>query len=219
MYNIIVLAAGQGYELDGFNKLLIKNPKNGKTIIESFVNYFNEHNIIFVLGYRAINVMNQYHKQKYIYNPYWSSLRKSYSLNLALDEDIPSLIISGDLIIDKHLAHDLLNSKLKNFICSRSSENRDESSINIEINADSKKVSKIYKGKANSSFDQETVGIYKIESTRLLKKWKLNCAKFSNLFIAENLPLDIEEIDFYNVDKYEIKEINNPNDYIKLLGD
>ncbi len=81
---IIVLDAGDAYELDGFNKLLIKNPKNKKTILEHYEEYFFNKKIEIVVGYKAIEVMNQYPNFDYIYNAKWHTTSSSYSLALAL---------------------------------------------------------------------------------------------------------------------------------------
>ena len=41
----IILAAGQGYKLDGFNKLLIVDPKDNKTLLDKYVDAFGEENL------------------------------------------------------------------------------------------------------------------------------------------------------------------------------
>ena len=46
--------------------------------------------------------------------------------------------------------------------------------------------------------------------------WKKNCLKHNNLFVGQNLPLDIGSI--YSVDKqnFRLSEINTVNDMLNL---
>ena len=55
---VIILAAGQDCQLDGYNKLLIKDPESGDSVLDKYIEAFNGFNIT-VVGYRAINVMHE----------------------------------------------------------------------------------------------------------------------------------------------------------------
>ena len=57
----IILAAGQGYKLGNFNKLLLKNPYSNETILDMYQDMFSETKITIVVGYQAINIMNKYY--------------------------------------------------------------------------------------------------------------------------------------------------------------
>ena len=63
---VIILAAGQAVQLDGYNKLLIKDPSTKKTILDMYLEAFQGHDVTIVLGYRAINVMHEYGDLNYI---------------------------------------------------------------------------------------------------------------------------------------------------------
>ena len=93
---VIILAAGQGLQLDGYNKLLIQDPLSGKSILDKYLEAFAGMEITVVLGYRSINVMHKYPSLKYIYNRDWAVWNNSYSLSLAITEE-PTFVISGDL--------------------------------------------------------------------------------------------------------------------------
>ena len=38
---VIILAAGQAVQLDGYNKLLIKDPESGASILDKYIEAFN----------------------------------------------------------------------------------------------------------------------------------------------------------------------------------
>ena len=55
---LIILAAGDSFELDGFNKLTIKHPKYKMSIIEIYRKVFKVDKIQVIVGFRAMNIMN-----------------------------------------------------------------------------------------------------------------------------------------------------------------
>ena len=120
----IVLAAGQGFQLDGCVKLLIKDPKTKKRIIDQLINIFGKKNLTIVVGYKAIQVMEEYPDLNYIFNPDWKITNNSYSLGLAL-ENQPTYVVSSDLIISTEII-DLLDSSNPNCILTSNRENREQ---------------------------------------------------------------------------------------------
>ena len=212
---VIVLAAGQGYQLDGFNKLLIRDPLDGQTIIEKYTSAFPNMDITIVVGYRAINVMQQYPDYNYIYNQDWAATNNSYSLSLAISDE-PCYVISGDLIIESELIR-LLEDSNPNIVLTEFRENRTMSALNVSMD-DDLRIREVYQGKLLNAKDPEAVGIFKITSPELLKEWLRNCRKYNNLFVGQNLPYNTKiPINAVDLDKHRLYEINTPMDYIRLL--
>lgn len=212
-YEVIILAAGQGFQLDGFNKLLIKDPLTNKKIIDIYLDIFKDFKITVVVGYRAINVMHEYPKLNYVYNSSWATTNNSYSLGLALNNK-PAIILSGDLIFDKKLINKFLALN-DNIIVTKKNFNRKSNSINA-ISNNKNLIKKIYSGKIKNINHQESMGIFKIKSKEILKILKNKCLNNKKKFVAENLPLS--EFNFANFDatNFRLDEINNPTDFIKI---
>ncbi len=212
---VIVLGAGQGYQLDGFNKLLIKDPVSGRRIIDKYIEAFSGKKLTVVVGYRAINVMHNYPDLDYVYNSDWAVTNNSYSLSLALTEE-PCYVISGDLLIGSELVYDL-DSAGANLIVGKVRENRTLSAINVCANTEGR-VSEVYQGKLRQVSDPEAIGIFKISSPELLSLWKRNCREHGNLFVGQNLPYDLETpVYMFNSDRHSVEEVNTPLDYLRLL--
>ena len=99
---IIILAAGQGFKLDGFNKVLLKDPEKGRTILDLYLDMFINDEVTVVVGYNAISIMNKYPRLNYVYNSSWRTTSSSYSLSLALN-DSDCLILPSDLFMDQKI--------------------------------------------------------------------------------------------------------------------
>ena len=213
---VIVLAAGQGFQLDGFNKLLIRDPVDNKLIIEKYREAFDGMDLSIVLGYRAINVMNKYPDFDYVYNSDWAVTNNSYSLNLSLNDE-PCYVISGDLFIEPELVTMLENSG-PNLVLTKNRESRSLSALNVSTDNNGY-IQELYQGKLREPNDPEAIGIYKISSPEILKKWRRNCREYGNLFAGQNLPYDLKT-PVVNVDiqGHRLDEINTPMDYIRLLN-
>ena len=168
---IIILAAGQGFKLDGCNKILLKDPKTNKMIIDQYVEYFKGFEITIVVGYKAIEIIQVYPKLNYVYNEEWNISNNSYSLGLALD-DKPCIVLSADLFFDEILFNRIIES-YPNCILTENRENRELNSLNCSIN-DDRKIVDMYQGARHSSQDVEAIGIYKISDIDLLRSWKKN---------------------------------------------
>jgi choline kinase len=209
---LIVLDAGDSFELDGFNKLLLKNPSTHKTIIEEYIEKYKLKEIDIVVGYNAISIMNAYPHLNYIYNNKWQVTNNSYSLSLALNEN-PCIVTSCDFFISSSLVHKI--NQFDNCIVIKRSENKRLESINVSLD-NSQHVNKIYRGKSKGN-DHEMMGIFKVTDTAILKQWKKNCLNSSHLFIGENLPIT-ERINVVTAEKDEIYEINSTLDYINYIN-
>jgi choline kinase len=210
----IILAAGQGFQLDGCVKLLIKDPLSGKTIIEQLITIFGKENLTIVVGYKAIEIIQRYPFLNYIYNPDWNITNNSYSLALALDEK-PCYVLSSDLIISKEIILKLDNAS-PDCVLTANNENRSLTALNCSVD-ENKKIDKIYQGPRSNSNDPEAVGVYKISNSLILQKWKKNCFKHNNLFVGQNLPFAIEPI--YSLDKgnHRLSEINTVLDMLNII--
>ncbi len=212
---VIILAAGQGLQLDGYNKLLIQDPLSGKNILDKYLEAFAGMKITIVLGYRSINVMHKYPKLEYIYNRDWAVWNNSYSLSLAITEE-PTFVISGDLMIEPNLIKAMKDSG-PNIVASRIRDSRTIGALNMKI--ENNIISEVYEGKLRDINDPEAVGIYKITSSSILRSWKKKCIENKNLFIGQNLPFQLSDtpIESFDIGDFRFDEVNNPLDYIKLL--
>lgn len=209
---LIILAAGQGFKLDGFNKILLKDPLTKKTILDYYLEYFSDYEITVVVGYRSITIMNEYPQLNYVFNKEWRLKGNSYSLALALTEG-SCIILPSDLFFDKDLAN-LIKKAPNNMGLTANTENRSIQALHCTVK--NEKIADVYKGKAKPN-DPEVMGVFKITNKEILRKWRKNCVVNDNVSIGENLP--IQEYDIFAVDKQDnlLYEINNPNDYINFI--
>ena len=210
---LIVLAAGDSFELDGFSKLLIRHPISGKTIIELYQEYFDVDTISIVVGYKAMEIMNKYPQFDYVYNKKWSTTRNSFSLGMALTGE-PCYVVSSDYFISGDIV-DLLDSN-DNSALIEYSENRDIRSLNCIVDKDGF-LQSVYPGECRNN-DPELLGLFKMCDADLLHAWKGLCLKHGNLFVAQNLPLKGKaKIKAVVRSNQEFKEINTPIDYINFI--
>lgn len=211
---LIILAAGQGYGLDGFNKLLIKSPSTGKTILDYYIDAFQGMEITVVVGYRAINVMHNYPSLNYVYNPEWRLSNNSYSLSLVLD-DRPTYVVSGDLFIKSDFLS-RMHQLPENVVFTQANDNRSAEAINVETNSFNQ-VTEFYQGPVKDVSHNESIGIFKIFDKQILKEWRKRCIANSRLFAAQNLPLGQAEIYSEELSNDDAYEIDLPDDYIRLI--
>ena len=211
----IILAAGQGYKLGGFNKVLLKDPKTGMSIMDNIINSFSDTEITVVVGFNCTNIMIKYPKLKYIYNKNWHITKDSYSLALALD-DKPSYILHSDVIFEENLRESIDNN-FENCALLLNNQNRNENSINCSVLDN--KIIDVYKGPILKSEDFEFTGIYKVFSEEILNAWKKNCLKNPTKNISENLPYKLEsEIYPLNAKSIINCKVKTPIDYINYLN-
>ena len=208
---LIILAAGQGFKLDGFNKLLLKDPKTGETILDRYLKLFKDYEITVVAGYKSVSLMNKYPHLNYILNQNWSTTASSYSLGLALDTQ-PCVIVFSDLFFDENMAKLVKNSP-ENCIFVSHAENKHINTVRCKLEKNI--VKSIYRGDVYDN--PETMGIYKISCPEILREWKKRCLANKNLFVALNLPINIKKI--FAIDKGSLffHEVNTPLDYLNLI--
>jgi choline kinase len=208
---LIILAAGQGFKLDGFNKLLIRNPKTGKTILEHYLELFAGYRVTVVVGFRAIEVMSAYPQLDYVYNDDWRITGNSYSLALTLNEE-PCVVISSDFIFDETLVS-LIERSPEDCAFVLHSENKGLNTLRCKV--ENGIIASIYLG-SEAGTDPEAVGIFKICTPDQLRKWKRECLQNKNVFAGSNLPLD-KKVVAVDVTCVFLQEINTPLDYLKLI--
>lgn len=209
---LIVLAAGQGFKLDSFNKLFIRDPQTKETILEKYLRLFANYEITVVVGYKAVAVMSQYPDLDYIYNDQWRITGNSYSLCLALDER-PSVVISSDLLFDEEMVA-LIEQSPENSVLVSHSENKGVNTVRCTVKEDI--IQSMYMGEEHHQ-DPETPGIYKISDVQLLRQWKKNCSMNKNVFAGLNLPVESGKIIAVNKKDIPLHEINTPLDYLNLI--
>lgn len=209
--NLIVLDAGNAYELDGFNKLLLRKPYSNKTIIEQYCQLFNIKKPTIVTGFRAIELMNQYPEFNYIHNANWSYSASSYSLSLALTSS-PSIVVANDLFLNEKTVAKL--AKHDNCILVRKNDNRRKTSLSAVVKDN--KLVEIKQGRYPGS-NLELLSIFKITDKKLLEQWKKNCVKNPDLYAGDNLPISSKIAVIEITNNSNIIEINTPEDYIKSI--
>ena len=183
---LIILAAGDSYELDGFNKLTIKHPKYNMSIIDIYQKIFNVKHIQVVVGFRAMNIMNDYPDFDYILNNKWQTTGSAYSLSLALDKN-PSYIISSDFILNPQLDN-IFNSDKQDIVYVKKSESKRLTSLKCKVNNDI--IENIYRGKSKNMNDYEILGIFKITDPDILYNWKIKCINNPTMYAGETLIMD-----------------------------
>ena len=212
---VIILAAGQGFLLDGMVKCLVRAPHDGRTLLEKAVEAFAGHQITVVVGYRAVAVMEAFPELDFVYNPDWATTNNSHSLGLALGDE-PAYVASSDLVFEPALVREL-DAAGPDLVLTGRRENRVLTSISCALEAD--RVREFYVGPLRSPADPEAVGIFKISDRTLLRQWKRNCLKHGNLFVAQNLPVTSFEVDVraHDLGDHLYYEINHPADYLRAL--
>ena len=191
----------------------MKNPINKKTIIEEYIDFFNPSNVKIVLGYKAIDVMNEYPNFDYIINQDWQITGSAYSLYLALDSN-PCYVVSSDLFLSK-LLNKKINNTYKNFICSVNTESKRLTALNIKIK--NNKVSEVYRGVSKNN-DNELINFFKITDSNILNIWKKNCKNNPEGYVGELLPYSTYDIHNISLTKSDIYEINTNLDFINYLN-
>lgn len=212
---LIILDAGDSFQLDGYNKLLLKNPLNGKTILENYLDIFqiSKENVEIVVGFNSIPLMSEYPTFKYIYNNKWQTTGNSYSLSLVLDET-PCIITSSDFFIKKDAINQM--QQYENCIWVRNTENKKSDSLKCKT--ENNILKNVYRGFSREN-DKEIIGLFKITDINILKSLRKNLNLNPSLYVAENLPYEEFELNVLIDAENKIFEINNPQDYIKYISD
>ena len=211
---VIILAAGRASHADGVPKCLIRHPVTHKTILEHAVESFRDHRVTVVVGYRAIQVMEQFPRLHYVVNDNWADTGNALSLGLALTDD-PTYVIPGDVFLSPELARDLSRAG-PNLALTSTRENRIPTAINAVVSDEGALVDS-YQGIVRQSTDPELLGLFKITSPLLLEGWKRRCMSHGNLFAGMTLPHDLEPIYTIDVGNHQYFEINDAWDYLRFI--
>lgn len=210
----IILAAGQGFQLDGMNKALIRHPGTGKTILDHAVEAFAGKKITVVVGFRAIQIMESYPMLDYVINPDWALTSNAMSLGLALTED-PCYVVSGDIFFSKDLIEEL-DAAPANLVLTDNRENRSLTAVHC-ITDDDGRVIETYQGPVRDILHPEAIGLFKISDRNALREWRKLCIRHGNLFAGQVLPCDHVPVKSYPLHEHMFEEINTPADYLRLL--
>lgn len=212
---VIILAAGQGFLLDGMVKCLVRAPHDGRPLLEKAIEAFSGHRITVVVGYRAVAVMEAYPDLDYVYNADWATTNNSHSLGLALNDE-PSYVLSSDLVFEPSLVREL-DAAAPDLVLTERRENRILTSVNCALEGD--RVRELYVGSLRNPVDPEAIGVFKVSDRTLLRQWRRNCLKHGNLFVGQNLPVGSTDADVraHDLGSNLFYEINNPADYLRAL--
>ena len=210
----IILAAGRGHQLDGINKILIRHPTTGMTILDHTISAFARKKITVVVGFRAISIMQKYPQLDYVINHDWALSNNAMSLGLALDNE-PTYVISGDIFIDDNLIREL-DECGPNLALTEHRANRMLTAIHCVLRED-KTIAEVYQGAVRDMNHPEAIGLFKISDAELLQRWKHLSVRHGNLFVAQTLPFDGIPIDSILLKNHTFKEINTPADYLRFI--
>lgn len=210
----IILAAGKSLQMDGISKVLIRHPKDGRTILDHALEAFQGKRVTVVVGFRAIEIMQRYPSLNYAYNPEWALTNNAMSLALALD-DTPTYVVSGDIFLSRELIERLDDAE-PDLALTSMREKRDLSAIHCVLDANGH-IEETYQGPMRSIEHPESAGLFKISTTTLLQDWKRRCLQHSNLFMGQLIPSpgQVKAINLLDSEPYF--EINTPTDYLELM--
>lgn len=210
----IILAAGQGFQLDGICKILLRHPVTGKTILQMAKEAFEGKEITVVAGYKAIDIMQDYPDLDYVINPDWAASSNALSLGLALDTR-PTYVVSGDIFFEPALIAEL-DSTAPDLVLCEDRENRSLTAVHCVFDQE-KRLTETYHGPVRDHQHPEAIGLFKASSPSLLSRWKKHCLQHSNLFAGETLPCDAADIRRHDVGEHAFHEINTHGDYLNLM--
>lgn len=110
---IVILAAGIGSRLGNPFPKPLTPLKNGKSImqmmIENIDNYFCQHDVYVVVGFKKNSIMENFPQLAYIYNPYFDQTNTAKSLVRALKKCKGESVLwfNGDVVFDEKLLANL----------------------------------------------------------------------------------------------------------------
>ncbi|MBI2896359.1 MAG: NTP transferase domain-containing protein [Deltaproteobacteria bacterium] len=211
---LIVLAAGEGLGLDGFQKLLIRHPRTGECVMDQYLRLFAEMRLTVVVGYRAVELMHLYPQVEYVYNRDWRMTNNAYSLALALDRE-PCIVLSSDLFLDEQVVAKLREAG-PDCVLTERRENRTMSSIHCSVSAEGW-IGRMYQGALESEKDPEAIGVFSVSTPGLLEAWRQRCLEHGNVFAGMNLPVGEFELRAVDSAPHRVDEINTPDDYLRLV--
>ncbi len=212
---VIILAAGRGSQADGLAKVLIRHPKSKKTVLDHAIEAFRGKRVTVVVGFRAIQVMEQRPEVRYVINNDWAITHNAMSLGLALNDD-PTYVISGDIFIEPALIEEL-DQDNPNLALVDDRENRTLTAVHC-ILRDDNSISETYQGQIRDVAHPEVIGLFKVSDAKVLRSWKRFCIGHGNLFAGLTLPFNIAPIQAVPRKNHLFEEINTPADYYRFIN-
>jgi choline kinase len=209
----IILAAGQGFQLDGINKVLIRHPYTRRSVLEHALQAFAGKDVTVVVGFRAVEIMQQFPELDYVINHQWAVSSNALSLGLALD-DRPTYVVSGDIFFDPDLVTEL-DLAGPDVVLTDDRENRSLTAIHCVL-GDDQTIVETYQGPVRSMAHPEAIGMFKISAPRVLNEWKRRCIRHGNLFVGQVLPCELDPIKCAPRGRHAFDEINTADDYLRL---
>ena len=215
MNKAIILAAGESYDTsDIFPKILLKNPITNETIIETFLKNYGD-NTLFVLGFRALSILNMHPNINVVLNHSWAITKSAHSLSLAINCLSPNEIVdiySGDYFIEDEFFDEFKKNQSENILVASFRESRSQKACNLKI--DKGIIKTKYNGLVEDYNDPESLGIIRTKVSNL-KKWIAEFPKnYKSLYTTDIIPNEnLKDFDLL-IEKERIFEINNANDFI-----
>ena len=218
-----ILAAGEGFKLDGFNKLLLKHPQSGQTLLQTYIDCFGAENVIVGLGYRAISVVHNYPDLTYAINNEWGSTNSAHTFRLCLEASpnpsSPTVVIPDDIFLSKEVLNTLCASDSNLFALSHSTSSKPRR-VNFSTNS---LTSPFYFGPPVTN-DPEVIGVFRFTNPNLTFKSFCHLEKYSTSFLSEVLAFhfnrqEFPEESFISLDiTSQYHEIETVQDYLRLAA-
>lgn len=208
---LLILAAGRGIGLDGFHKLNLVSPSDGRTILARYRQQLCAQ-VTIVVGYRAPEIMSQNPDIAYVHNYRWFETGSSFSAGLGLSE-APVVVTPSDLFLDERAA-DVVRHSSGNVIFTSKTENRPQSAVNVS--ASGGRITEIYQGPKRRGDDTEFRGIVRIEDGDLLRSLAEACLKNESGAFFESLVNFVDRFDERDLEG-DVREINTIEDYMEFF--
>ncbi len=210
----IVLAAGRSSQLDGVNKVLVRHPATGKTVLDYAIEAFAGARVTVVVGFRAVQIMQEYPQLHFVHNPDWALTNNAMSLALALTDE-PTYVVSGDIFVGRELIT-RLDEAPADLVLTSDREKRSLSAVHCVVD-DIGRVTETYQGRVRDMAHPEAVGLFKMSSAAGLREWQQRCLKHANLFAGQVMPCDVAEVHAEPLGDELYYEVNTPTDYLELI--
>ena len=216
----IILGAGSGSRLGGYNKLLIKD-KTGCTILERItldLMRIGIRDITIVVGYKAINVMSKYPAAKYVINPIFDVTNSAYSTALAFQEDnSPAILVYGENIYPRGNPFENMNQEA-NLMLTSTQTKTDKNATGPICNVGGEVVGV----REGLGVFPESIGIFTFWDTELINeivKWGLLMKKAYMGIALDKALKELPDIKMRVVNYlYRKFEFDTPQDYLDYLN-
>jgi hypothetical protein len=207
-FKILVLAAGRGIGLDGFNKLNLVCPSSRETVLERYMRQLSK-DVSIVVGYRAPEIISKYPNLNYAYNYKWYETGSAFSASLGLHQT-PIIVLPSDLFLSEMAAETIRNAT-GDVIFTSATENRPTNAVNVVVNK--RKVVGIYEGPKRQGADQEFKGIVRIETDECMSALRSTCECNPALALSDCLGLHAAKFQAIDIGG-AVSEINSVEDYM-----